>query len=243
MKNAKEAMWRKYYQVRISSSFQSLWKHFIDKSIAAVAQPLMYQYLTDRVFEAIIESVFTVKNQDTTAVESLTYEEANALRYVAGYVCFKLRQNITASTHPLRDKMLLCLMDLCDEDEETSPSADWVHAVNRGGLVRVSKNTFSLFHRMEMIVRSVFNKEKMYDMTKGIKLNLSKEDEDIALYWCMLTIEIEYSDGAVLLGMMVDLYITIRGFSFTKSVMEMYKQKNKRCTQKAKSLRRKLPTT
>ena len=62
------------------SSFQSLWKDFIDKSIAAVAQPLMYQYLTDRVFEAIIESVFTVKNQSTTAVESLTYEEANVLR-------------------------------------------------------------------------------------------------------------------------------------------------------------------
>ena len=90
----------------------------------------------------------------------------------------------------------------------------------------MSENTFSFFHRMEMIVRSVFNKEKMYDMTEGIELSLSKEvisDEDIALYWCMLTIEIEDSDGAVLLRMIVDLYITIRGFSFTKSVMEMYK--------------------
>ena len=70
----------------------------------------------------------------------LTYEESNALRYVAGYVCHKLKKKLTASKHVMRDKLLLCLMDLCDEDEEVSNSVDWVYAVDRGGLVHVSEN-------------------------------------------------------------------------------------------------------
>ncbi len=45
----------------------------------------------------------------------------------------------------MRGKLLLCLMDLCDEDDEVSSSADWVHAVDRGGLVRVSESTYMLF--------------------------------------------------------------------------------------------------
>ncbi len=52
-------------------------------------------------------------------------------------------------------------MDLCDEDEDVSQSAHWVRAVDRGGLVHVSENTFFLFLRIEIFVRSVFNKEKI----------------------------------------------------------------------------------
>ena len=59
----------------------------------------------------------------------------------------------------------------------------------------------------------------------------------------MLTVEVEEEEGAVLLGMIMDLYVTIRGFSFSKSLMEMYKQQAKKCTQKSKSLRQKLATS
>ena len=67
-------------------------------------------------------------------------------------------------------------------------------------------------------------------------------DENIAFHWSILTIEVEIEEGAVLLGMMVNLFITIRGFSFSKLLMEMYKQETKKSTQKSKSLRRKLTT-
>ncbi len=72
-----EKYYQKYYQLRISlfllhlNACGCLWTE------DAIAHPLMYQYLADR---ALIEKTF--------AVEGLTYEEANALRYVAGYVCF-----------------------------------------------------------------------------------------------------------------------------------------------------------
>ena len=112
-------------------------------------------------------------------------------------------------------------------------------------LTQVSENTYMLFERMEMVVRTVFNDEKTASMSEGVKKELHSTivaDEDIAFFWCMLTVEVEEAEGKVLLGMIADLYITIRGFSFAKSLMEMYKQETIRCTQKAKSLRRKLPT-
>ena len=81
-------------------------------------------------------------------------------------------------------------------------------------------------------------------MMEGVKKQLHDTiitDEDIAFHWSILTIEVEKEEGAVLLGMMVNLFITIRGFSFSKS-LEIYKQEAKKSTQKSKSLRRKLTT-
>ena len=246
-KTDKEAMWRNYYRLRTSASFQSLWKSFLTKDIGAESvQPLFYQYVVEKTFQMLLEVKFqTHISKKTLDPKPLTYEEGNALRYVAGYVCHKVRKKITESKHPMKDKLLLCLMDLCDEDEEVSNSADWVHAVDRGGLTHVSENTYQLFERMEMIVRTVFNEEKAPTMSEGVKGELHSmivSDDDIAFYWCMLTVEVEEAEGKVLLGMITELYINVRGFSFSKSLMEMYKQETKRCTQKAKSLRRKLPT-
>ena len=69
---------------------------------------------------------------------------------------------------------------------------------------------------------------------EGVKKQLHDTiitDEDIAFHWSILTVEVEKEEGAVLLGMMVNLFITIRGFSFSKS-LEMYKQEAKESTQK-----------
>ena len=238
-------MWKSYYQLRTSPSYQTLRKQFVSKSVSVDVHPILYQYVTNQAFQALMKQTFHSSDGQHTPVEPLTYGEENALRYVAGYVCHKLRRKITASKHPMRGKLLLCLMDLCDEDDEVSSSADWVHAVDRGGLVRVSENTQLLFERMELIIRSVYNIDAVRTMTDGIKKELRETvitDEDIAFHWSTLSIEVEEAEGTVLLGMIVDLFITIRGFSFSKSLMEMYKQEAKKCTQKSKSLRRKLQT-
>ena len=47
---------------------------------------------------------------------------------------------------------------------------------------------------------------------------------------------------STLLNMIVDLFITIRGFSYSNAWMEKFKQQEKTTTQKSKSLRRKLCT-
>ena len=43
---------------------------------------------------------------------SLTYEEENSLRYVAGYVCRKLWKCLESSSLPNKDDMVLSLMEV-----------------------------------------------------------------------------------------------------------------------------------
>ena len=156
-KAGREAMWRSYHHLHTSTSFQSIWREFVSTAVAVEPHPILYQHVTDLTFHTLLKETFQSSNTQQATIEALTYEESNALRYVAGYVCHKLRKRIVASIHEMRDKLLLCLMDLCDEDDQVSSSADWVHMVDRGGLVHISESTYMLFEQMELLVHSVFN--------------------------------------------------------------------------------------
>ena len=102
----------------------------------------------NQAFKVVIEETFNSSSGQVATVEPLTYGEENTLLYVQGYVCHKLLKKITASKHPMRDKFRLCLQDLCDKNDEILSSADWKHAVDRGGLMHVSESTCSLFKQM-----------------------------------------------------------------------------------------------
>ena len=83
---------------------------------------------------------------------------------------------------------------------------------------------YLLFEGIELIIRSIHNTDTVRTMMEGVKKQLHDTiitDEDIAFHWSILIGEVEKEEGAVLLGMMVNLFITIRGFSFSKS-LEMY---------------------
>lgn len=67
-------------------------------------------------------------------------------------------------------------------------------------------------------------------MNTGIKEQLLTEllsDEDIHFCWCILTAELDEDDAEVALKYLVTHWVTIHGFSFAISVMEMYKQAQK----------------
>ena len=233
-------MWKSFHLLRVSDSFVKLWHDFLDSS-SLERDPILFQYVSDRVIQELITKHFTVSQ--VSPVPPLTYEQVNALRYVAGYVCQKVK-NIEASKHAHKG-VLLCLTDLCDKDEDVSESADWVHAANRG-LCLVSETTAVLFHEIELLVRKVFNKEgKLNGITTNLRDKVKEsvlEDENVQFHWCMLITDIEDDKAKILLTMIVDLFITVRGFSFTKSFMELYKQATKKSTQKSKALRKTLPT-
>ena len=130
---------------------------------------MLYQRISDIVFEELITRQFSVEQVKQPTVAALTYEETNALRYVAGYVCHKLKKKIETSKHPSKGDLLLCLMELCDEDDETSSSADWTHIIDRGGLCRVSENTYMVFYHMKMLVRKSFNATAVQEVTSELR--------------------------------------------------------------------------
>ena len=114
----------------------------------------------------------------------------------------------------MKDMILFCLMDLCDEDNAPAYPSDWINAIDRGGLVRVSENSCLLFHSIERVVRCVYNRETMETMVEGVKQRRSEAvlaDDDVRFYWCLLSVEI--GDAEVLLKM---LFLTVSGFSLAR---------------------------
>ena len=68
-------------------------------------------------------------------------------------------------------------------------------------------------------------------------------NEDVLFFWSMLATEWEESESEALLPMIVDLWVTLRGFSFASSWMEKYKLAKKKTLQKSKGVRKQLLAT
>ena len=112
---------------------------------------------------------------------------------------------------------MLCLMDLCDEDGEVKNTSDWINAIDRGGLVRISENTFEFFRTMELILHCVYNSETVQEMTSATRENLCRlitTNNDVLFYWCMVTVEVDQEEAT---EMIVNLWITVQGYILLQS--------------------------
>ena len=122
-----------------------------------------------------------------------------------------------------------------EEKEPATASADWVNEVDRGGLWHVREGTYMLFSAMEEEVREHFQMGFVRDMKDGCKERITtavKSNDEVLFHWCMLTAESEDKDAQVVLEMLINLWITIRGFSFAGSWLEIYKQEKKKLYEK-----------
>ncbi len=96
-------MWHKYTTCECP---QALWKAFVSDSVGVDMHPMFYQYITDQIFETVLKVTFKASSKQALDVEAVSYEEANALRYVVGYICHKVQKNIEASKHPMRSRLV-----------------------------------------------------------------------------------------------------------------------------------------
>lgn len=97
---------------------------------------------------------------------------------------------------------------------------------------------------MEMELRKHLHTENVSETAevKTIAVQRIMDNEDVQLHWAMISINwVEYK--MVLLKMIINHWVTVRGFSFAGAFMEIYKQKHKKTTQKSKGLRKTLSTT
>ena len=63
-----------------------------------------------------------------------------------------LKKKLKKSTHPLRDDIQLCLLDLLDDgDEESGESTEWIQLIDRGGLTLVNNTTFEILWSMSFV--------------------------------------------------------------------------------------------
>lgn len=240
-------MWHQYHQVHTTSSFRERWSKFVELTTKQQASPVFYQYVTDVMFKELITNHFPVESRPSTTQRdvSISNEERNAIRYAAGYTVRALRKKIEASSHPLKEELILALVELIgdDEDECQEASAEWIDLIDRGGLWHVSTETYMFFCAIEEELRRHLNVSAIKELSCGLKDQIKTaivSSDDVGFYWRMLCTEAEEEEKEALLPMIADLWITIRGFSFARSWLEMFKQSSKKRTQRARALRKEL---
>jgi len=240
----KEKMWIKFHELTSSLEFSEKWELFVSELGIGTLSPLLYQHITDVIFESIIEKKFTPASENSDSViedVSLTYEEENAIQYVAGYVIRQLRC----------DKANSQMLPLLEQLTENSPVADdpthcWINQIDRGGLTRVTNEAFKCFCDIELIIRRFLHIDKTREMNDQFRKKVMDsvlQDEELLFDWLMasrLSLEDDISNNC--LRQIVKKWLSIRGNSFARNVMESYKQESKKGTQKSKPLRSTLYT-
>lgn len=68
------------------------------------------------------------------------------------------------------------------------------------------------------------------------------QNEELLFQWTLVTANADDAVGTDILKRISELYLTVRGFAFANSCMEMYKQRSKKKVQKSKALRKKVAT-
>ena len=251
MKTRREKMWGAYHCLRTSADFKAKWTAFLVKSTSVKPNPAFYQYITDILFREVVKAKFHSSEcqVSASAKSQLTVEETNALHYAAGYVCHKLRKRLESSTHPQKEELILLIMDLSGEDDDSDESdnvENWTSMIDRGGLFHISENTYTLFLAMEEEVRDHLRKTPAHMITDGFKQKLLGSigsNEDVLSLWRSLSADADEEDAQTLLKMVIELWVTIRGFAFASSWIELHKQATKKTIQRSKALRRNVQTT
>ena len=103
------------------------------------------------------------------------------------------------------------------------------------------EHSYMLFQAMEEEVREHFQMGKVSSMGVGYRdtvVNKIIDNEDVKFYWCMLSTDFSSVDAYSLLQMFIELWVTIRGFSFVSGWIEVYNQEKKENLQRSKSLRK-----
>lgn len=212
--------------------------------------PILYQHLTDLVFKMLIWYQFDYSTTTASVTPDTSTNEGYALRYAAGYVVRQVLKKIRAKNIPHKEDLIKCCQRLvkthCSDDTENT-AEEWTDLVDRGGLYHIKETTFQLFVALEDKVWKYLGQlSSPHAATVRDRFISSLNDsEDIQFYWCIAAAEFDVVDTDVhdhLLRMIKELFVTMRGFSYTSEWMEHYKQAHKKCTQRSKSLRKRLYT-
>lgn len=220
----RKKFWKDFHSL-CETELPELWtKLLLDVGIVQEDTSLLTQHVNLQLFERMLLEYSRTPEADVV-VPLLTADEANALRYAAGYVPFALGKKLKG-----RPEISNFLQSLGIEGEESSYlvyTKTWVNQINRGGLFKVNDEVFSFFVEVEMRLRRhlphLFKVNPTIDK-KEIIDDLVTSD-DIICYWAVVTCDLDDEDLSVeLLQHVIELWVTIRGFSAAGAWLEHYKQ-------------------
>ena len=128
------------------------------------------------------------------------------------------------------------------DDESLFQSEDWTKLVDRGGLVHISDRTFLAFATMELDFHQCSTNMLVSENLKDVALEKMLKNIDLLHIWDVISVNWGEAESTMLLKLIVEHWIKIKGFSAASAFMENYKKRNKRTVQKSKALRKSLFT-
>ena len=106
-----------------------------------------------------------------------------------------------------------------DGEEPESQSATWVNEVDRGGLWHVicghGRGDLGAFLSW------------CYRRCRERLCTAVSSDDEVLFHWCLLTAQSEEVHAQTVFDMLVSMWITVRGFAFASTFVEMYKQEKR----------------
>ena len=127
----KDAMWGMFHQMRTSYDFIDQWRSLVKASSISVNEPshFVYQYVTEFIFKKVIKNDHPIPHMNATSEtwrqsSSLTIIEQNALQYVAGYIFWKIRDQVDKEEIKDKDDFVYALMELAGDELDDDEGAE-----------------------------------------------------------------------------------------------------------------------
>ena len=121
-----------------------------------------------------------------------------------------------------------------DHEDLVTYTKEWIGKVNCGGLFPLNNLAYIFFIAVEKEVKVLLStyvvkqSSKLCDDFKQRVIDNVMKNEDVQWYWTLLSQDIDSEDGAILLlKEIVQLWVTVWGFSLVNTWMETYKRNNK----------------
>lgn len=247
-------MWTTFHKLR-ESKLPALWRSYL-KSIgcsSALEEPLFMELVNETFFANIIKQKYAAPPKLTFTRPSLTKDEENIIRYACGFVGMKLHDRFIKQAGKKAAEFVECI----DSMHVVGPASsfldytrEWVDKINRGGLFYVSDSAYNLFVAIEVAMQVGLTNHihSSYNLSaaeararKKLIVDAVMSNDDVLFYWYVLAVDIKNElEGLELLRSLTELWLTIRGFSISKSWMDEYKRLEHVQTAAKKSLRKEL---
>lgn len=207
------------------------------------SDPLLVQFVAQRLFQSLLKSELHIGLSATSPAQipSITID---AIGYAAGYVLRSVRNKlIKKDSHSIKAMIaFINTLNVKDSDNREESYLEytrrWIQNVNRGGLFLISDNVFETFCSLEVVQRSYLSDVNSMNCTVNIDelKQAMTEDGDVQFWWAMACLTLDNDLTEVLLKKIVKLWITIRGFAYASSVLNLYKECTKTTLQRKRSL-------
>ena len=242
--NEKEKMWKSIHALSTDKSPDN-WKELMKKTSFDLDSST-FSSLYHFVLMKIVENILIYENEKSKKVSSneevvtMSEDEQQIVRYVAGYILFSLTRkwkkisenkkgNIVASTVlKFLESVKMTSVEL-QANSFLDFTNKWLELVNRGGLILVNDNFFIFIRRIENNVRKYLNVKFLLSYKgedlRDLLYNHIQSNVGVNITWDNLTRFIPNDDlKKELKRQIIEKWIDIRTRSFVKCYVQIIKR-------------------